>query len=233
MRAFIARANPEADPGFLYHIGLVTHRSRSNPTTPHIRFLFALTILTVFAAESSAQVLEFWSNGLKYQALTRGGLTIMYARLPMSIREFGVMQIAVSNGSADIWKIKPTDFVFEPEEGEPIRASSEGDVIYDLFRHAGRTEVVKLQSAYEQALYGNQHIRSSNGYEQRRLSAIALGDKGIKAAAAASALALVTHELESGESTDGAVFFSNSGRELGPGRLVAVINGHVFEFRTR
>ena len=50
------------------------------------------------------------------------------------------------------------------------------------------SEAVKLQSAYEQALYGIQHIRSSNGYEQRRLSAIAFGDKGIKAAAAASAI---------------------------------------------
>lgn len=157
----------------------------------------------------------------------------MYARLPMSIREFGVMQVAISNGSSDVWKVKTTDFVFEPEGGQPIRASSESEVIYDLFRHAGRAEVVKLQSAYEQALYGNQHIRSSNGYEQRRLSAIALGDRGIKAAAAASALAFVADELESGESTDGAVFFSNNGRELGPGRLVAVINGHVFEFRTR
>ena len=231
MSAFIARANPEADPGFLYHIGLVTRRNRSNPTTPSLRFVFALSILTVFAAESSAQVLEFWSNGLRYQALTRGGLTVMYARLPMSIRDFGVLQVAVSNGSADIWNVKSTDFVFEPEDGEPVRASSERDVIYDLFRHAGRAEVVKLQTAYEQALYGNQHIRSSNGYEQRRLSAIALGDRGIKAAAAASALAFVTGELESGESTDGAVFFPNSGRELGPGRLVAIINGHVFEFR--
>lgn len=206
---------------------------RSSPTTPRLSFAVALTILAVFAPKSSAQILEFWSNGLKYQALTRGGLTVMYARLPMSIREFGVMQVAISNGSRDIWKVKATDFVFEPENGEPIRASSESAVIYDLFRNAGRAEVVKLQTAYEQALYGNQHIRSSNGYEQRRLSAIALGDRGIKAAAAASALAFVTDEIESGESTDGAVFFPNGGKPLGPGRVVAVINGHVFEFRTR
>jgi len=157
----------------------------------------------------------------------------MYARMPMSIRDFGVIQVAVANGSADIWKLKSTDFVFEPDEGEPIRAVSESAVIYDLFRHAGRAEVVKLQNVYEQALYGNQHIRSNNGYEQRRLSALSLGDRGIKAAAAASAIVFVSGEIESGESTDGAVFFPTGGKELGPGRLVAVVQGHVFEFRTR
>ena len=211
----------------------MTDRSRSTPTTPLRSVVFVITILTVFAAESSAQVLEFWSNGLKYQALTRGGLTVMYARMPMAIRDFGVMQVAVSNGSAKVWNLKATDFVFEPEDGEAVRASSENEVIYDLFRNAGRSEVVKLQSAYEQALYGNQHIRSSNGYEQRRLSAIAFGDKGIKAAAAASAIVFVADSLESGESTDGAIFFANGGKELGPGKLVAVVDGHVFEFRSR
>ena len=192
-----------------------------------------ICILAVLAPLSRAQVLEFWSNGLKYQALTRGGLTVMYARMPMSIRDFGVIQIAIANGSADIWKIKSTDFVFEPDGGEPIRAVSESAVIYDLFRHAGRAEVVKLQTVYEQALYGNQHIRSNNGYEQRRLSALSLGDRGIKAAAAASAIVFVSGEIESGESTDGAVFFPTNGKELGPGRLVAVVQGQVFEFRTR
>jgi len=207
----------------------VTLRSLRTPFS----YWLLICILAVLAPLSRAQVLEFWSNGLKYQALTRGGLTVMYARMPMSIRDFGVIQIAIANGSADIWKIKSTDFVFEPDGGEPIRAVSESAVIYDLFRHAGRAEVVKLQTVYEQALYGNQHIRSNNGYEQRRLSALSLGDRGIKAAAAASAIVFVSGEIESGESTDGAVFFPTNGKELGPGRLVAVVQGQVFEFRTR
>ena len=192
-----------------------------------------LPILAILPVASPAQVLEFWSNGLKYQALTRGGLTVMYARMPLSIRDFGVIQVAVANGSGDIWKIKAEDFVFEPEGGEPIRAVSESTVIYDLFRNAGRMEVIKLQTAYEQALFGNQHIRSNNGYEQRRLHAMTIGDRGIKAAAAASAIVFVSGEVESGESTDGAVFFPTNGKELGEGRLVAVVQGHVFEFRSR
>ena len=193
------------------------------------------TILLLASAVSSfTQIIDFRSNGLNYQALTRGGLTMMYARMPLSVRDYGVIQLALSNGSKRIWKINTADLVYEPEGGSPpIRASKEGEVIYDLYRHAGRNEVIKLQEAYEKALFGNQEIRSNNGYEQRRLAAIAFGPKGIKAAAAASAIAFVSGELESGDSTDGAVFFENAGQELPLGRLVAVVNGHVFEFHTR
>ena len=192
--------------------------------------VFSIVVLLLLGATAPAQVLEFYSNGLKYQALTRGGLTVMYARMPLAIRSYGVIQVAFNNGSSAVWRVKTTDFVFEPQEGSPIRAAPEGEVIYDLFRNAGRTDLTKLQTAYEQALFGNQHIRSMNGYEQRRLSALSLGDKGIKAAAAASAIAFVACELGSGDSTDGAMFFPNGGRELGPGRVVAIIEGQVFEF---
>lgn len=193
--------------------------------------VFSIVVLLLCGATAAAQVLEFYSNGLKYQAVTRGGLTLMYARMPLSIRNYGVIQVALNNGSSAVWRVKTTDFVFEPKEGQPIRAAAESEVIYDLFRNAGRVEVVKLQTAYEQALFGNQHIRSMNGYEQRRLSALSLGDKGIKAAAAASAITFVSCELASGDSTDGAMYFPNNGHELGPGRLVAVIEGQVFEFQ--
>lgn len=201
------------------------------PRTPvPARPVLSIVVVLGLCGITSAQVLEFYSNGLLYQALTRGGLTLMYARIPMAIRDYGVIQVALNNGSSAVWKVKATDFVFEPKEGSPIRAAPESEVIYDLFRNAGRAEVVKLQTVYEQALFGNQHIRSMNGYEQRRLSALALGDKGIKAAAAASAITFVTVELGSGDSTDGAVFFPNNGRQLGPGRVVAVIEGQVFAF---
>ncbi len=202
---------------------------RPRTPVPARPFPYIVAVLVLCGA-GSAQVLEFFSNGLLYQALTRGGLTLMYARMPMAIRDYGVIQVALNNGSSAVWKVKSTDFVFEPKEGTPIRAVPEGEVIYDLFRNAGRAEIVKLQTAYEQALFGNQHIRSMNGYEHRRLSALALGNKGIKAAAAASAITFVTTELAGGDSTDGAVFFPNGGRELGEGRLVAVIEGQVFEF---
>jgi hypothetical protein len=193
--------------------------------------LACFLIVAVLPLVLQSQVVEFSSNGLTYQALTRDGLTIMYARMPVVIREYGVIQVAVSNGGSAIRQIKATDFVFRPASGGAIRAASESEVIGDLFRNAGYNEVIKLQQAYEQVLYGNQRIRSNNGYEARRLSAIAFGNKGLKAAAAASAIAFVASELSSGDSTDGAVFFPNRGAELGPGSVVVVIDGQEFEFR--
>ena len=191
-----------------------------------------ILIVAVLPLLLQSQVVEFSSNGLAYHALTREGLTVMYARMPVAIRDYGVIQVAMSNGGSIRRKVKATDFVFHPATGPAIRAASESEVIGDLFRNAGYAEVVKLQQAYERVLYGNQRIRSNNGYEARRLSAIAFGNKGLKAAAAASAIAFVTSELSSGDSTDGAVFFPNRGAELGPGRVVAVIDGQEFEFRT-
>ena len=65
---------------------------------------------------------------------------------------------------------------------------------------------------------------------QRRLAALSMGSTRLKAAATASALALVQTKLIPGESTDGAVFFPTGGKPLGSGRLVVRTNTDVFEF---
>ena len=53
-----------------------------------------------------------------------------------------------------------------------------------------------------------------------------------KAAATASALAMVQTKLAPGESTDGAVFFPTDGKPLGSGYLVVRTNTDVFHFGT-
>ncbi|MDA1312711.1 MAG: hypothetical protein O2968_05185 [Acidobacteria bacterium] len=180
------------------------------------------------------QVIEFASNGLNYMTLSRAGLTLMYAPLPVTIRDFAVIQVSYSNGSGEVQLIKPVDFVYTPSGGSPIRAVPEDVVIQELYQKAGRPDVMKLQAFYEKALYGSQPTRSSNGYEARRLSALAGGPEGLRAAAAASAITLVRMEMKPGESTDGAVFFRNGGHEIKPGKLqVQLDNGHVFEFAVR
>ena len=63
-----------------------------------------------------------------------------------------------------------------------------------------------------------------------RLAALSMGSTKLKAAATASALAMVQTKLAPGESTDGAVFFPTEGKPLGPGRLVVRTNTDVFEF---
>jgi hypothetical protein len=61
-------------------------------------------------------------------------------------------------------------------------------------------------------------------------------NRGFKAAAQASAIALVPVKLKAGDSTDGAIFFSNRSKEkeknLGAGRLIAHTCGETFIFET-
>jgi hypothetical protein len=59
-----------------------------------------------------------------------------------------------------------------------------------------------------------------------------MGGNKLRAMAAASALALVQTRLAPGESTDGAVFFVNDAKPLGPGHLVVRTNTDVFDFTT-
>ena len=188
-------------------------------------FLTALSTATL-----RAQVLEFESGGLKYKALTRGGVTIMFAPLPTHVLGYTILQVAISNGSPVSWSFKPEDFRFERDGGQRIQAVSAGTVVKQLLDHASRGDVGRLITAYEAALFGNAHVRSTNGYESRRQDYLAVGSTKLKAAAAASAIALVTTKLSPGQSTDGAVFYPSGGKPLGSGRLIVNAAGEMFEF---
>jgi hypothetical protein len=177
------------------------------------------------------QVIEFESNGLKYQTLTKNGLTIMYAHLPAHVHDYTVLQVAVANGSKGPYTIRPEDFTFVRTEGVPLPGRPAQQVVGVLRDKGSRNDVMRLAAAYETALYGLAHMRSNNGYESRRQAALGMASSPrLKAAAAASAIALVQTKLKPGDSTDGAVFFSGAGRHLGPGRLVVRTTTDVFEF---
>jgi hypothetical protein len=178
-----------------------------------------------------AQVIEFESNGLKYQTITKGGVTLMVARLPGHIHELSILQVAVSNGSAGPYTIRPEDFSFKKEDGTELHAWAARDVVQMLKEKGGRGDVIKLVSAYETALYGIPHMRVANAYEARRQAALAeVNSTKLKAAAAASAIALVQTKIAPGESTDGAVFFEAEGKTV-PVRLVVRTNTDTFEFQ--
>ena len=199
---------------------------------PRIHFLlFALLLLAIFpVGKVRAQVLEFESGGLKYKALTRGGVTIMFAPLPTKVLGYTILQVAISNGSPVAWSFKPEDFRFEQDGGLRIQAVSAGTVVTQLLDHASRGDVGRLITAYESALFGNAKVHSTNGYESRRQDYLALGSTKLKAASAASAIALVTSKLAPGQSTDGAVFYPSKGKPLGAGRLIVDAAGETFEF---
>jgi hypothetical protein len=193
--------------------------------------LWAVTIAAAACISAGrAQVIEYESNGLKYQTLTRSGVTIIFTHLPTQVSQYSIVQVSVSNGSPAPYTIRPEDFSFVRSDGQTVRGASSKEVISALSRRGSGGDVVKLVHTYETSVYNNTYIRSTNGYEQRRLGALAMSSNRLRAAATASALALVQTKLEAGESTDGAVFFTTAGKPLGPGKLVVRTNTDIFEF---
>ncbi len=191
----------------------------------------AAALLLGMCLSIPGQVIEFESNGLKYQTITKRGVTLMVARLPGHVRELSILQVAVSNGSAGPYIIRPEDFSFLKNDGSELHAWAARDVVQLLREKGGRGDVIKLVSAYETALYGIPHMKVANAYEARRQAALAeVNSTKLKAAAAASAIALVQTKLAPGESTDGAVLFEADGKALGAGRLIVRTNTDVFEF---
>ena len=187
--------------------------------------------LTLLSPRAHAQAIEYESNGLKYQTLTKSGVTIMFAVLPSHLHEYTTIQVAVSNGSEGAYVIRPEDFTYVRDSGVTVRAAPARTVIAMLQKKGSGSDVIKLAGSYEAGVYGNVHLRSmTNGYEQRRLAALSMGSTKLKAAATASALALVQTKLAPGESTDGAVFYPTEGKPLGAGRVVVRTNTDVFEF---
>ena len=181
----------------------------------------------------SAQIIEFDSNGLHYKTLTKGGMTVMFAYLPSHLKEYSIIQVSVSNGSPIAWVVKPEDMSYRRQDGSVAQAFPALTIVNSLLGKASRHDVIKLVTTYEQGIYGNINMQTTNGYESRRQSALADGvSTRIKAGAAASAIALVPTKLLAGQSTDGAVFFPNSGKPLGPGTLIAHLGGEMFEFPT-
>jgi hypothetical protein len=196
-----------------------------------IRLLGACGLAAAFlVVPAPAQVIEFESHGQKYQTLTRSGVTVIITHLPSHLHEYAIVQAAVSNGSTAPYVIRPEDFNFVFSDGSSVRGANATDVIEMLMQKGNGNDVVKLITTYEASVYGNTHYKSTNGFEQRRQAALAFGGTKLKAAAAASALALGVTKLQPGESTDGAVFFAHDGKPLVGGRLVVRTNTDVFEF---
>jgi len=196
-----------------------------------MRAFAGLALTLAFFQTGRAQIIEFESGGLKYKALTHNGVTLMFSPIAMRIRDYAILQVAVSNGSPISWTIQPEDCVFERADGTTVRAQPAKTVINELIAHGSRGDVIKLVAAYEASLYNNAQIHSTNGYESRRRNAFAdIGSNKIKAAAAASAIAFPTSKLNPGQSTDGAVFFPNQGKPLGGGRLIVHAAAEEFVF---
>jgi hypothetical protein len=193
--------------------------------------LGASTIFLGLLLGAHAQVIEYETQGIKHQTLTRAGVTVMFATTKVHVHDFAMLQISVSNGSQIYSSIHPEDFSFKRADGQILRAERADEVVRQLLERASPADVQKLVVAYESNLYGIPNMRSLNGYEQRRRNAFAEGVPArFKAAAAASALAMVNTRLAPGQSTDGAVFFHMDPKFLLGGKLLVHTQNENYEF---
>lgn len=196
------------------------------------RLIFVLAAFFAAALALCGQVIEYEANGLKYQTMTRKGLTVIVTHMPNHVAGFGLIQVSISNGSDVYWTVQPEGFSYLKNDMgmAAISASQVVDVLLDRGSHS---DVVKLVTSYENSLYGIPHMRSTNGYEQRRQNALSAGmSSKLKAAATASAIALAKTRLGPGQSTDGSIFIplSHDLKTLSGGHLVFRANGETFEF---
>jgi len=192
--------------------------------------LTAAAFLT--ASLVSGQVIEYEANGMKYQTLSRKGLTVIVTRMPNHVAGFGLFQVSISNGSDIYWTVHPEDFSYVKSDNSSTAISAERvvDVLLDKGTHA---DVVKLVTSYENSLYGIPHMKSTNGYEERRQGAMSLGiNARLKPAATASAIALAQTRLAPGQSTDGSIFIplTREMKTLAGGHLEFKDNGESFDF---
>ncbi len=196
------------------------------------RFGWLLAAALCLGAAGSAQVIEFDSGGLKFQTLSRNGITIMFAHLPAQVREYSIFQATATNGSNMVCTVRPEDFVLRLGDGKDVRAGSAAEVVGNFLKRAGRNDVIHLVTTYEMSLYGLTRYHSTNGYEQRRQAAFAeVSNQKLKAAAAASAIAFVEMKLKPGESTDGALFFPTFTAPIAGSRLRVTVASQQFEFK--
>src|SRR5229473_2311999 len=102
----------------------------------------------LFSLLALGQVIEFESGGLHYQTLTRRGVTVMFAPMPTHVREFTILQVAVSNGSQAPYTIRPEDFRYVHGDGSAIQAAPARNVVNVLLEKGSRNDVIHLVSAY-------------------------------------------------------------------------------------
>src|ERR1043165_4662870 len=92
--------------------------------------------------QARGQVIEFDSNGLKYQTLTRSGVTVIFAHLPNQVSEYSIIQVSVANGSGAPYTIRPEDFTFVRSDLSPLRGHPAKEVVAELYRKGSGSDVM-------------------------------------------------------------------------------------------
>src|SRR4051812_34024941 len=109
------------------------------PSRPVAAVFLALSAVTLV----SGQVIEYEANGLKYQTLSRKGLTVIVTHMPNHVAGFGLIQVSISNGSDMYWTVQPEDFSYIKQD-QSLVAISAGQVVDVLLDKGTHADVVKL-----------------------------------------------------------------------------------------
>ncbi|HVW86593.1 MAG TPA: hypothetical protein VHB50_18035, partial [Bryobacteraceae bacterium] len=81
------------------------------------RLSIAVAAALLASGAGRAQVIEYESNGLKYQTATRKGLTVIVTHMASHVAGFGLLQVSISNGSQLYWTVKPEAFSYVRPDG--------------------------------------------------------------------------------------------------------------------
>ena len=96
------------------------------------------------AALVCAQVIEYEEKGLKYQTLSRKGLTVIVTHMPNHVAGFGLVQVSISNGSDMYWTVQPEEFAYMKQD-MPLTAISAGQVVDVLLDKGSHPSSVGLR----------------------------------------------------------------------------------------
>src|ERR1035437_3538624 len=106
------------------------------------RLVWACALALVFwLGHGHAQVIEFESNGLKYQTLTKSGVNIMFATLPQRLHDYAILQGALPNGPKAPYIIRPEDFPFVRLDNPVLRAPAARVVVALLEQKGSGSDV--------------------------------------------------------------------------------------------
>src|ERR1700743_2063193 len=125
-------------------------------------WLLLIAMVLCTAAFVCAQVIEYEVNGMKYQTLSRQGLTVIVTRMPNHVAGFGLVQVSISNGSDKYWTVDPEGFTYVSPVASAMGISA-GQVVHVLPDKGSHADGVKLVKSYENALYAIPHMRTNNG----------------------------------------------------------------------
>ena len=187
---------------------------------------------------AGAQTIAVPYRGLDYSMLSKEGITVMIAPLPLSLLKYSAAHVWVTNGSPRAIQVGPQLFTARARNPRHPQAAEfpglpDGEVVLEVMKRARFGDIMSLVRAYERNLYGFKNPTAVNYYQERKQVAMAEGgSRRMRAAATVSALVLQKTEIPPGEFREGTVFFATGDKKSEFVEFSARLGDHSFLFRS-